>query len=106
VRAIMRWIIAAFYVTAGVAHFAVPEKLLSIAPSCVFPPADAIRVLTADVGDMFVRAVAMRFGHAIDPIIGHVRYFPLIIFEREAPVRSRRVSSRISLRAPGEKSRP
>jgi uncharacterized membrane protein len=35
VRAIMRWIIAAFYVTAGVAHFAVPEKLLSITPSWV-----------------------------------------------------------------------
>jgi uncharacterized membrane protein len=31
----MRWIIAAFYATAGVAHFAVPEKLLSITPSRV-----------------------------------------------------------------------
>ena len=34
-RAIMRWIIAAFYVAAGVAHLAVPEKLLSITPSWV-----------------------------------------------------------------------
>jgi uncharacterized membrane protein len=34
-RAIMRWIIAALYATAGVAHFAVPEKLLSITPSWV-----------------------------------------------------------------------
>jgi uncharacterized membrane protein len=34
-RAVMRWIIAAFYVTAGVAHLAVPEKLLSITPSWV-----------------------------------------------------------------------
>ncbi len=34
-RAIMRWIIAALYTAAGVAHFAVPEKLLSITPSWV-----------------------------------------------------------------------
>jgi uncharacterized membrane protein len=34
-RAVMRWIIAAFYVAAGVAHLAVPEKLLSITPSWV-----------------------------------------------------------------------
>jgi uncharacterized membrane protein len=31
----MRWIIAAFYVAAGVAHLAVPEKLLAITPSGV-----------------------------------------------------------------------
>jgi uncharacterized membrane protein len=34
-RAVMRWIIAVFYVAAGVAHLAVPEKLLSITPSWV-----------------------------------------------------------------------
>jgi len=34
-RAIMRWILAAFYVAAGVAHLVVPEKLLSITPSWV-----------------------------------------------------------------------
>jgi uncharacterized membrane protein len=34
-RAVMRWIIAALYATAGVAHLAVPEKLLSITPSWV-----------------------------------------------------------------------
>jgi uncharacterized membrane protein len=34
-RVIMRWIIAALYTTAGVAHLAVPEKLLSITPSWV-----------------------------------------------------------------------
>jgi uncharacterized membrane protein len=34
-RAVMRWILAAFYVAAGVAHLAVPDKLLSITPSWV-----------------------------------------------------------------------
>jgi uncharacterized membrane protein len=34
-RAIMRWIIAAVYVSAGVAHLAVPDKLLAITPSWV-----------------------------------------------------------------------
>jgi uncharacterized membrane protein len=34
-RAVMRWIIATLYATAGVAHLAVPEKLLSITPSWV-----------------------------------------------------------------------
>lgn len=34
-RAIMRWIIAALYTAAGVAHFASPGKLLSITPSWV-----------------------------------------------------------------------
>ena len=34
-RAVMRWILAAFYVAAGVAHLAAPEKLLSITPSWV-----------------------------------------------------------------------
>jgi uncharacterized membrane protein len=32
VRAIMRWVIAAFFAAAGVAHLAVPDKLLSITP--------------------------------------------------------------------------
>jgi uncharacterized membrane protein len=31
----MRWIIAAFYVAAGIAHLAVPEELLAITPSWV-----------------------------------------------------------------------
>jgi uncharacterized membrane protein len=31
----MRWIIAAFYVAAGVAHLVAPEKLLAITPSWV-----------------------------------------------------------------------
>jgi uncharacterized membrane protein len=35
IRAIMRWIIAAVYVAAGVAHLAVPDKLLAITPSWV-----------------------------------------------------------------------
>jgi uncharacterized membrane protein len=34
-RAIMRWIIAILYLTAGVAHLAVPDKLLAITPSWV-----------------------------------------------------------------------
>jgi uncharacterized membrane protein len=44
-RAVMRWIIAAFYVAAGVAHLAVPEKLLSITPSWV-PLAPQVIFLT------------------------------------------------------------
>jgi uncharacterized membrane protein len=34
-RAVMRWIIAAFYTAAGIAHLADPEKLLLITPSWV-----------------------------------------------------------------------
>jgi hypothetical protein len=34
-RAVMRWILAAFFVTAGVAHLAVPDTLLSITPNWV-----------------------------------------------------------------------
>ena len=34
-RAIMRWVIAAFFVAAGVAHLAVPQALLSITPDWV-----------------------------------------------------------------------
>lgn len=35
VRAVMRWVIAAFFVAAGVVHLAVPEVLLSIKPDWV-----------------------------------------------------------------------
>ena len=39
-RAIMRWILAAFYSAAGIAHLLVPDKLLAITPSWVpFAPA-------------------------------------------------------------------
>jgi uncharacterized membrane protein len=41
----MRWVIAAFYVVAGVAHFAVPEKLLAITPPWV-PSAPQVIFLT------------------------------------------------------------
>jgi len=34
-RAIMRWIIAIFFIGAGIAHLAVPEKLLLITPAWV-----------------------------------------------------------------------
>lgn len=34
-RAVMRWILAAFFVAAGVAHLAVPDVLLSITPDWV-----------------------------------------------------------------------
>jgi uncharacterized membrane protein len=34
-RAVMRWILAAFYSAAGIAHLAVPDKLLAITPSWV-----------------------------------------------------------------------
>lgn len=34
-RAVMRWILAAFYVAAGLAHLWVPDKLLAITPSWV-----------------------------------------------------------------------
>ena len=35
IRAAMRWILAAFFVAAGTAHLAVPDKLLAITPSWV-----------------------------------------------------------------------
>ena len=39
-RVVMRWILAAFYFSAGIAHLLVPEKLLAITPSWVpFAPA-------------------------------------------------------------------
>ena len=34
-RAIMRWVLAAFFVAAGVAHLAVPDVLLTITPGWV-----------------------------------------------------------------------
>jgi len=34
-RAIMRWIMAAFFVAAGVAHLRVPNQLLAITPEWV-----------------------------------------------------------------------
>lgn len=44
-RAVMRWILAAFYTAAGVAHLAAPDKLLSITPSWV-PLAPQVIFLT------------------------------------------------------------
>ena len=44
-RAVMRWIIAAFYAAAGLAHLLVPEKLLAITPSWV-PYAPAVIFVT------------------------------------------------------------
>jgi uncharacterized membrane protein len=35
VRAVMRWVLAAFFVTAGVTHFTAPQALLSITPAWV-----------------------------------------------------------------------
>jgi uncharacterized membrane protein len=35
VRAVMRWMLAAFFVTAGIAHFRAPEALLAITPGWV-----------------------------------------------------------------------
>jgi uncharacterized membrane protein len=34
-RAVMRWVLAAFYVAAGIAHLMAPEALLAITPSWV-----------------------------------------------------------------------
>ena len=34
-RAVMRWVLAAFYFAAGIAHLWVPDKLLAITPSWV-----------------------------------------------------------------------
>ena len=45
VRAIMRWVISAFYVAAGVAHLAIPEQLTKITPSWV-PYAPQVIFLT------------------------------------------------------------
>ena len=44
-RAVLRWILAAFYTAGGVAHLAVPDKLLSITPSWV-PFAPQVILLT------------------------------------------------------------
>ena len=44
-RAVMRFILAAFYLAAGVAHLRVPEKLLAITPSWV-PFATEIILIT------------------------------------------------------------
>ena len=44
-RAVMRWILAAFYAAAGIAHLWVPEKLLAITPSWV-PLAPQVIFLT------------------------------------------------------------
>jgi uncharacterized membrane protein len=41
-RAVMRWVLAAFYVAAGIAHLAVPEKLLLIMPGWVPFPTQVI----------------------------------------------------------------
>jgi uncharacterized membrane protein len=41
-RAAMRWILAAFYAAAGVAHLVVPDKLLAITPSWVPFPSQVI----------------------------------------------------------------
>jgi uncharacterized membrane protein len=41
-RAVMRWVLAAFYSAAGIAHLWAPEKLLSITPSWVPFPAQII----------------------------------------------------------------
>ncbi len=41
-RVAMRWILAAFYAAAGVAHLAVPDKLLAITPSWVPFPSQVI----------------------------------------------------------------
>jgi uncharacterized membrane protein len=38
----MRWVLAAFYVTAGIAHLGVPEKLLLIMPGWVPFPTQVI----------------------------------------------------------------
>ncbi|UFZ03870.1 DoxX family protein [Bradyrhizobium ontarionense] len=45
IRAIMRWLMAAFYVAAGIAHLAIPEPFLRITPSVV-PFAPQVILLT------------------------------------------------------------
>jgi uncharacterized membrane protein len=45
IRAVMRWIVAAFYSAAGVAHLRAPDKLLAITPSWV-PLAPQVILLT------------------------------------------------------------
>ena len=41
-RAVMRWLLAAFFIAAGIAHLAVPEKLLAMTPEWVPFPAQVI----------------------------------------------------------------
>jgi uncharacterized membrane protein len=43
-RAAMRWILAAFYAAAGIAHLVVPDKLLAITPSWVPFPSQVILI--------------------------------------------------------------
>ena len=43
-RAVMRWILAAFFAAAGLAHLLVPDKLLAITPSWVPFPSQVILV--------------------------------------------------------------
>ena len=43
-RAVMRFVLAAFYIAAGVAHLAVPDKLLAITPSWVPFAAEVILI--------------------------------------------------------------
>ncbi len=45
-RAVMRWILAAFFTAAGVAHLAVPDKLLAMTPGWV-PFAPEVILLTS-----------------------------------------------------------
>lgn len=44
-RSVMRWVLAAFYATAGVAHLMAPEKFLLVTPSWV-PFAPAVILIT------------------------------------------------------------
>jgi uncharacterized membrane protein len=46
-RATMRWILAAFYAAAGIAHLLVPDKLLAITPSWVPFPSQVIFITGA-----------------------------------------------------------
>lgn len=59
VRAIMRWVISAFYVTAGVAHLAIPEQLIKITPSWV-PSAPQVIFLTGVFEFVFSIALVTR----------------------------------------------
>ena len=85
-RAVMRWILAAFFTAAGIAHLMAPDALLSITPSSV-PFAQQVIAVTG-LCEIAVR----RAGHGIFPLRGRHRAGDLcaVRVAREFQARHRR----------------
>src|SRR3954465_6765433 len=56
-RATMRWVLAAFYMAAGIAHLAVPDKLLMIMP--VWVPFPAAVIMLTGLFELVASAVLL-----------------------------------------------